>query len=284
MAGTITIPVGADKAAQYLAFGDDSQFGDYLAFAFVIVRRDHLRYAEERLSGLKRYYKIPNDVPLHCRVLFNEHQRNKAGLSHLSSDDARVIISKSVSLINRVPLILRYADDTLSRVTGSLGKEVEFTHHTDGSKFKAPVTPDPKAWLGVLMQSCFMVPANGSGGPTAAQCEIYVAEDSTKVGFIGPNRQRADRMYVGYSDIGAPSGGVFQLQPTIIQADVAPMLQLADVAAYMCSHAFEVSSDKNFFRDQLRRVEYWWKAGQGTHPKEGKVAGAGPFYPQRIFE
>jgi hypothetical protein len=62
-------------------------------------------------------------------------------------------------------------------------------------------------------------------------------------------------MYSGYSDIGAPQGAVFQLQPTLLESDAAPLLQLADIAAYMCSHSVDISSKGNFFRAQLSRVK-----------------------------
>lgn len=263
MGNAYTISVGADTKAEYLAFGDDSQFGDTLAFAFVVLKRSRLTYAEDRLRGLKQLYRIPNDVRLHCRVLFNENARNKAGLTHLTHDDARAIVRRAVRLINRVPMMLRYSHDSLSRFANALGSQIELTHETDGSKTTLPVTPDPKGVLGILMQTCLIVSPDGSQGPTASQCEIFVAEDPTKVGFIGPRRRRADRMYSGFSDVGAPSGGVFQLQPTALKAGDAPMLQLADIAAYMCSHAIGASVEQNFFREQLGMVTHWTRAGMG---------------------
>ena len=263
MANAKTIPAGGDRAAKYVAFGDDSQFGDTLAFAFVVVRRDRLRYAEERLNGLKRLYRIPNDVRLHCRVLFHKVARINAGLDHLTDDDARAILRRAVELINRVPMILRYSHDSLSRFASSLGNEIELTGEADTTKITVPVNVDPKGLLGILMQACFAVPPNRSQGPTASDCEIIVAEDRTKVAFIGPQRRRADSMYRGYSDVGAPTGGVFQLQPTVLKANDSPMLQLADIAAYMCSHAAAASPEQSFFREQLGLVTYSTRTGSG---------------------
>ena len=258
MGNAYTIPVGANTAAEYLAYGDDSQFGDILAFAFLIVRRTNLARAEERLTNLKLHYRIPAETPLHCRILFNKIARKKSGIAHLTSHDARSIVARTVRIINRVPILLRYGRDSLSRLQNSLGQEIEFTNEFDGSKFRVPVMADPKGLLSLLMQGSFMVPPDGSGGPLASQCEIFVAEDATKVPFIGPRRQRADRMYAGFSDIGAPSGGVFKLEPTMLQSRYTPMLQLADVAAYMCGHA---GSSDGFFREQLNNVRLWWRFG-----------------------
>lgn len=66
-----------------------------------------------------------------------------------------------------------------------------------------------------------------------------------------------DGMYSGFLDIGAPDGYVFQLQPTILNADNEPMLQLADIVAYVCSHAADKSTENTFFREQRDRFRYW---------------------------
>lgn len=261
MSDTQTIFVGADKSAEYIAFGDDSQLGDVVAFAVLIARRTRVARAEERLQNLKFLFKIPQEIPLHCRILFSGDARKKAGLNHLKQNDIQSIIRRAVRIINRTPMVLRYGRDIVSRFRESIGEEIEFTHHLDGSKLRVPVQPDPKALLGMMMQTCFMVPPDGSAGPTASQCEIIVAEDPTKVRYIGPRRRRADGMYAGFSDIGAPAGSVFQLQPSPKKARDIPMLQLADIAAYICSHAYGDRDQANIFQQELGKIRYWWRAG-----------------------
>lgn len=96
--------------------------------------------------------------------------------------------------------------------------------------------------------------------------QIFVSEDSTKVEFIGPKRRRADGMYSGFSDIGAQEGYVFQLQPTVVNANIEPMLQLADIAAYVCSHASDESAENSFFREQRGRFRYWSQAVFAANP------------------
>ena len=155
----------------------------------------------------------------------------------------------------------RYGRDSVSRFKTSVGEEIEMTSGLDGSKTRLPVTADPKALLGMLMQACFLVPPDGSAGPTASECEIIVAEDTTKVSFIGPRRQRADRIYAGYSDIGAPDGSVFQLKPSPLRPENVPLLQLADIAAYLCSHSHGDDEAQAFFREELKKVKFWWRVG-----------------------
>jgi hypothetical protein len=266
------IKTGALSSAPYLAFGDDSQFGDVLAYAVIIVRRTKLRQIESRLSALKERFRIPKQIALHCRELFHVHPRQKAGLSHLSDENARAIVAHAITILNQGDSILRYTIGNLSYFRTIIGDELEFTHESDGSKMNLSAKVDPKGLLGIMMHACFSVPPDGSSGPNASECQIFASEDRTKVKFIGPGGRRADGLYSGYSDIGAPEGVVFQLQPTLLKPGAVPLLQLADIAAYMCSHSADTSLQGRFFLEQLSRVRYWVRAEftansvlQGTH-------------------
>lgn len=256
MEETITLPVGDDSSAPFLAFGDDSQFGDRLAFAFVVLRRERLHRVERRINDLKDRFRIPRDMALHCRILFNELARRKAGLAHLSREDAYSIVARVVRIMNREEVLLRYAEARLSRFKEALGTRIELTHVDGSGTTTFPVVADPKALLGILANGCFYHEV----GPMAAQCEIFVSEDSTRIGLIGPGRRRADSMYSGFSAIGAPDGSVFQLRPKVVTAESVPALQLADISAYMCSHADDALTQRDFFRDQLQTVRYWQRS------------------------
>jgi hypothetical protein len=240
-----------------MAFGDDSQFRNILAYAVIIIPRSRLRQAERKIRELKQRHGIPAEVPLHCRVLFGRDQRAKASIAHLSEDDARSIVSQAVTIINQVNGLLRYATDCLSSVHERIGQQIELTHESDGSKLSLPVNPDPKGFLGMLMQACLNVPPGGKYGPSLRECEVFLSEDPTMVKFIGPRRTRADGLYAGFSDLDAPPDTVFQLQPNLLKTGNAPLLQLVDIAAYICSHAADLSEECTFFRKQLSRVEKW---------------------------
>lgn len=262
-----TVPAGANENASYIAFGDDSQFKNTLAYAFVIVRRVRLRAIEGRIGVLKEKFKIPKEVPLHCRILFSGQQRQKVGLGHLTPQDAQSIVAHAVTIMNQGPVLVRYSIGDLAEIGVALGSELEMQHDSDGSIVKVPVKMDPKGLLGLLMQACFAVPPDGSQGPSASDCKIVVSEDSTMVEFIGAKRQRADGMYSGFSDIGAQSGQVYQLQPSSVPAASQPVLQLADIAAYICSHSMDVSPNNAFFREQRDRFRYWSRAVFAADPR-----------------
>lgn len=261
-----TIPVGASDKASYLAFGDDSQVRDTLVYAFALVRRTRLGAVEARIAALKERFKIPNEIVLHCRVLFSGQQRQKAGLSHLTPQDVRSIVARAITIMNHGSVLVRYSVGDLSKFGSTIGSELEMQHESDGSTTKLPVKLDPKGLLGMLMQACFAVSPDGSQGPPASECKVFVSEDSTMVEFIGAKRRRADGMYSGFSDIGAPSGQVFQLQPTIVSAASQPLLQLADIAAYVCSHSVDDSPENAFFREQRDRFRYWSRAVFAANP------------------
>jgi hypothetical protein len=52
-----------------------------------------------------------------------------------------------------------------------------------------------------------------------------------------------------------------QLHANIVAADAAPLLQLADIAAYVCSHAFSKTGDVQFWKEQSARIVNWFKVG-----------------------
>jgi hypothetical protein len=250
------IQVGRDKTAPFVAFGDDSQYGDSLSFAFVLVPRTRLRFAERKLERLKSRFKIPQDATLHCRTLFSGQQREKCGLGHLAPGDVRAIVASAVTIINEVNGRVHFAVQDGSAFFSGLGSEVRM-HNQDGSLgIELPVTPDPKGLLGIMAFACF--PLDGRHGPTASQCEIYVSEDKTKISFIGEKRSRADSHYAGMFEHGNAFG---QLNANIVAANAAPLLQLADIASYVCSHAFSKTGDVRFWKEQCSRITNWFRVG-----------------------
>jgi hypothetical protein len=270
-----TLAIGNDCEAPFVAFGDDSQFGDSLTFAFAIVRREHLRRAQTRLSILREKYRIPPSVGIHCRVLFSRHERVRAGLSHLTETDARGIVGRVVSLFNRIPMILRFSITDLNEFrtfADKRGGVLTLNNIDETSTRKMPITVDPKGVIGQLAQACFAVSPDGRHGPPANQCEIFVAKDETKVKLFGEKKSKAHRTYSGFSDIGAQTGTVFSIEPTVAAPNECDMLEYADVAAYLTSHASSKATGHEFFREQLDRVRFW---SRGTwapnHPVESNA-------------
>jgi hypothetical protein len=148
--------------------------------------------------------------------------------------------------------LVTYAVCQFTDFKKSIGDELELFGVDGSPNVTHPVTHDPKAVLGILANACLC-----QLGPGASQCQIIVSQDATKVGFIGPRKRRADNIYSGFSSIGAPNDSVYQFSPKVVRTEDAPLLQLADVAAYLCSHAHCVSRPEGFFHQQLRLLRRW---------------------------
>lgn len=259
---TQTEIIGQSENAPFVAFGDDSQYDGILVFSYVFVPRTRLRRVLRDIAGIKKKFQFPNGAAIHCRELFSGQQRSKQGLGHLSPSDVQAIVQHAVTLINQHNVFLRYAFARTERLNAMFGgsNSIELEGVLDGSKLVLPAVFDPKGIIGLLAQACFASDPNGSQGPIASQCEIYAAADKTKVQFIGNKRQRADRLIPCFSDVGAPAGTVFRIEPTIASSDFSPIFELADIAAYMCSHAIHGNGMQPFFYDALSRVKYWAKS------------------------
>lgn len=258
MTEAIPIRIGQDPAAPFIAIGDDSSFRETTVFAFVVLRRNKVLRTERRIAGIKKAFGIVPAVPLHCRVLFNEAARQKHGIAHVNDAAARAIVGRMITLINEFEMILRYAyyrfptDGPYSEDTES---DIRLLHNDQMSWQMHPVKITRKGIQGLLKHICFAIPADGSKGPTAYECEIITAEDRTKTRFMGAKKFRADKGMPWTSELGAPPGYTFQVEPRVVSAAEYPLVQIADVAAYVCSHAL-VQKPISFFVEQLSRIHY----------------------------
>lgn len=257
MCSADTIIIGNNKESRFMAFGDDSKYQDTLVFAFIFILRSRKEAAEDRLRGLKRLFKIPVETSLHCRILRHVDARRKANLSHLSDDDFKSIVRRSIDIINKYKMQVRYTYTSLCGTKLSETESITLSSDHEKEEMTIRYSHDPKGMLGFLMQGCFCVSPDGSNGPTANQCEIITFNDKTKIPFLGNKRQRADGLYTGYSDIGASENSVFKICPQISNEHEHSLLELADIMAYTCSHALSTDEVNNsFFKQQLERVVY----------------------------
>jgi hypothetical protein len=246
------IPIGRNSESQFCVYGDESRFRDTLVFATAIFFRRDLDRAKQVLEQLRQHYRIPPTLPIHCRVLYNPDARRKCGVDHLDEAAVNELIATLVARMKSVPAACRFAWTLLPN-----------RHPLVDSTDPSWVLPnEPKGVLGVLMQACFAVPADGSQGPSASESEIFVSADRTKIRFFGNKRYQAHRGYSGFSDVDAPTGQVFHIEPHVIPDDRwpdHPLLQVADVFAYICSHADPELHGKEFFT-QLLKTMYWSRA------------------------
>jgi hypothetical protein len=249
---TNVIVVGTDPTAPFCAYGDESQYGDVLTYALAIFRREQVPKAEQVLEFLRERYVFPPQVPIHCKILFSGDQRRKHGLDHLDPGQVNDLVSKLVYHLNKLPALCRFGRTLLPDREILVPPDDDF-----------PALPsEPKGVMGLLANSCFAVPRDGSHGPTPDQIEIFVSEDKTMIRFMRERRHQAHRGYSGFSDIGSPDGRVFRVEPRIVPGDQwqkHPLLQVADVFGYICSHADPPMERNDFFTKLLRSMP--WSRG-----------------------
>lgn len=253
---TREIIVGNDPQAPCLAYGDDSAYEEVLTYTFAIIHRVNLEKAESLVEKIKNDYHIRLDISLHCRILFNSAARQNNNLFHIKEENVKNMILDIISALNDICL-LRYSyfivppgfdfDKTVMTTFKSIDGNVPPI---------VPIKYDRKGILGLLMQVCFAVPPDGKKGPLPNECQIFASEDYTKINFIGSRRSRADRCFQGSSNIGAPPGCPFKLNPIILNADEAILMQIADIFSYICAHAHSKKCRDTFFGEALSRIKY----------------------------
>jgi len=249
--------------ANFLAYGDDSKFKNILIFAFAIIHKNNLSNAIDSINRIKRSFKFPSDKPIHCRILFNEHARKKAGLDHITVSDARKMLNEIIIEMNSYRVLNRYAifDYNCGHplFKENQNSEIIFKNDKDNSSIKKTVQAEPKGILSMLMQLCFAVGPDGKHGPQASNCQIYVSEDKTKIKFIGEKRTRADSLYFG-SSVGTSNDPANKIEPMIDESSNRAMFQIADIYAYCTSHARCNEYRGTFFKEQLSLIKYWSNA------------------------
>jgi hypothetical protein len=227
----------------FCAFGDDSMYRDVLVYSFAVFHRKNLPKAKEALKRIRKSHQIPIDTPIHCRILFSGDQRTKANLGHLSPARVKVLISQIIDEMNKVPCLLRYAYCNLPK-----SEEIFLK-----GKGAIVVHDEPKGVLGVLSQACFLPIKNQPYIPGPEQYEIFSSRDETKINFIGRQRRRADAYSSGISIEMERNKGRVRIPFNVGEHELQ---QVADVYAYICSHALSKECKDDFFRNQLNKVRY----------------------------
>jgi hypothetical protein len=255
MAETSYTAVGRNPQAKYVAFGDDCHFNDICGYAYVVVKRSRIPWILREIGTIKDEFRIPHATPLHCRVLFGFHQRQKAGLEHLNGNDARSIILKCLLLLNNIGAHVRFAHGILSGFEATMGNSITLREQEGDQGIVLPAHPNPKALISLLAQMCLMVPAPDRRFANSHEWELVISRDATKAKWIGDGGQQSHNlMSGGFSSIGAPEGQFHQFTPHISTEADHPLLQLADVAVYSLSHALDTGENSSFWRTQLPTI------------------------------
>ena len=215
------------------AFGDESSYGDVIAYGIVAVHA-HNRFAAERFfAGLKRRYGVDPGEEFHFADLYHSDKREKTTWNQLS-----------------VHQILNFAEELLA---GLMGVPTQFTvgaAHRAEQPTELPEAGHFPAFemgakqLTALMCGAALTPLNQFYDQS--QIKFWTDPDRTKISF-GYGKVQAHRMhYLNNSDtnqyIGAEPPG----------EQKSPLLQVADIFAFTATHA--LTEKKIGFKDGFERL------------------------------
>ena len=239
--------IGNSANSPYCAYGDDSRYSNIILYAFGFFQRRHVNRAKKVLSRIKYNYNLSEDFKLHCRILFNESAKQKAGIAHVNQEKIENMLFELIDSMNKVPFTLRYSYCFAEQLTElSMVKDENIQIHDE-----------PKGLQGLLTQSCFAVTKNGNHGPSANECQIFISRDSTKVNFLGRGRRQAHFWASGYSDINTSKDEEPHfIEPIIIDVKDEPLLEFADVLSYTCAHAIANKGNHKYFKKLLSKIKY----------------------------
>lgn len=236
---------GKNNVAPFCAFGDDSAYKNILVYAYAIFHRRNVYKAKKIITKVKKKYMIPKKIPIHCRIMFSGDQRRKKGLGHISIVRVKQLVSQIIDEMNDVPCLLSYAYCEVPE-TGKIFLDVI-------DKEEKKVHDEPKGILSLLSGSCFTPRKDVVQALGIEQCEIFASEDKTKIRFLGKDRRRADRYLSAMAFEDKKNQTKKHLRPHVKDHFLQ---QVADVYAYVCSHALSKNCEDAFFKEQLDKVKY----------------------------
>ncbi|WP_456282498.1 hypothetical protein M1D55_14930 [Cupriavidus sp. JZ107] len=249
--------VGRSSETRFVAYGDDCQFDDLCGYALLVVKRIRIPWMVREINKIKDEYRIPHSTALHCRVLFSFHQRQKAGLEHLSDADARSIVLKCLLLVNNLGAHVRFVSGSLKHFSDSMGSSLTMRNQAGEQSVELPVHANAKALIGLLAQIALITPGTDRKFGHPSEWEQVISQDATKVKSIGDGRRQVHNlMSGGFSDIGLPPGEFHQFMPHISTEAEHPLLQLADVVVYSLTHALDTGEKASFWRNEVPSMRW----------------------------
>lgn len=247
--------LGRKTDAPYCAYGDDAKYEDILLYAFLVIERTSINNFEHRILQLKEKLEIPEDLDIHTKDFFNGYKREKWGIDHLNVSN---MINEIIAIINTSKCAIFY---NFSMVPED-GKIYPDSLEIAGKKIHG----EHKAIVHQIGASCFVpfVQLNGKF-ITLKDIEVFVSQETTRVKTVGASERQAQYM----SEMRIPttypvqSGHYARLKPHYVFTRDHICCQIADVIAYVFSHALSKKCKNPLFRKQMRNVQHKYRAPAG---------------------
>jgi len=167
------------------------------------LRRSRIGVIIRELDRIKDGFKIPRSTPLHCRVLFGFHQRDKAGLGHLTREDAQSAVIRCLLLLNNYGMHVKFAHARLSEFSAKLGDTLTLSDQQQRNPIELAVHHDPKGLISLLSRTSMIIPWADRKLPRFNAVEIVASADKTQAKLFGNGSRQAHNLLQGFSDIGA---------------------------------------------------------------------------------
>lgn len=247
--------LGQDPNAPFLAYGDDTKFGEILLYAFLIVERSFALELDKQLLELKEKLSIPGEAPIHTKDFLNGFKRQKLGIEHLNVAE---MIDGIIHLINRGRCCIFYNYLRTPKNGRIYPENLEI-----GGK---QIHGDHKAIVHQLAASCFLPFVKLRGRyVTLKDMEVFVSQETTKTKTVGSQKRQAQFL----SEMRIPTtfpiqkGCYARLKPHYIPTNQSLFCQIADVIAYVLAHALSKKCKNDNYKKQMGRIAHLYKSPAG---------------------
>ena len=218
------------------AFGDESEFGNVIAYGLVIVEVTNLPRVERFFSGLKQRYGIDPQAEFHCRIVFSGDLRSKSPWKDLSPAQ-----------------VLDFAEELLSGLVGMQTWFIVGAAHRSEQPEEVPAVGN---WAAIEMGTDLLHGIACMGALTALnqhydqhQVEFRADPNRKKIPLAGRRIQAHSLYQLNNSDTNQ------HISPEPIDPNDKPaLLQVADLFAYTATHSLTEKKHRN-----KERFEHFYK-------------------------
>lgn len=201
-------------------YGDESTFGNAVVYALVIVTLSIKEEAERALADAKMNYGVSEFAKLHCSELFHKRQRKKTEWSNLSDAQVFSFAEHLATSLAHVGVAFR---------VGFLDRRKAPKKILGQGPFKeTPIQEKQPVWFAYTAAMGEL-----DKWPGFDRIKFWHHPDRTRMDWFG-NRPQAQQTFEMYSNL---SGKVRKVKPEPVQGEGPVLLQVADFAAYIASHA-----------------------------------------------
>jgi hypothetical protein len=233
--GLSYIPIRLARQSIY-AYGDESSYGNVIAYGLVLIHAHNLPAAQEFLSGLKRRYGVDPQAEFHCKVVFHGSPKSKSPWKNLSEAQVLDFAEELISGLAKLPSAFIVGAVHRSEYPKTLPAVGKFAAGEMGTKQLAGLASTTA--LFVLKQ--YFV---------RDQVRFIADSDPGKIPFFG----RKVQAHSNYRLSSKESDQQIVPEP-FADKDKRALLQAADLFSYTATHALTEKPARN-----KARFERWYK-------------------------